>query len=127
MTAFASQLCPDYILREARQDGVEFLVGFESEFVLLESVSPVRVGSHHQYSEAKGFLASLRETKALEEMVDALLNSGIKVEACHPEGAAGQVSHFSVSIDFAPNSLCHTPCSMKLQRVPSILWQPPTL
>ncbi|XP_006458139.1 hypothetical protein AGABI2DRAFT_190495 [Agaricus bisporus var. bisporus H97] len=78
------------IMAEAKKDGVEFLVGFESEFFLLESTSPVRIGSRHQYSEAKGFLTSLRETKALEEIVDALIDSGIKVETCHPETGHGQ-------------------------------------
>jgi glutamine synthetase len=79
------------VSREARKDGVEFLIGFESEFYLLESTDPVRVNSHHQYSEAKGLLTNLRETKALEEIVDALIDSGIKVETWHPETGHGQV------------------------------------
>lgn len=83
--------------REAQRNGVEFLVGFESEFILLDSTDPVRPGNHHQYSESKGLLAGLRETKVLEEIVDALIDSGIKVETWHPEAGPGQVASFSPS------------------------------
>ncbi|EKM82695.1 hypothetical protein AGABI1DRAFT_111276 [Agaricus bisporus var. burnettii JB137-S8] len=78
------------LVAEAQKDGVEFLIGFESEFNLLTSINPVRAGSHHQYGGARGLLVGLPETKALQEIVDALIDSGIKVEACHPEAGPGQ-------------------------------------
>jgi glutamine synthetase len=98
------------IVEEAKKDGVEFLLGFESEFYLLESTDPVRVNSQHQYSEAKGLLTSLRETKALEEIVDALIDSGIKVETWHPETGHGQYEIVTSPLDplGAADALVHT-------------------
>lgn len=85
---------------------MEFLIGFESEFNLLTSINPVRAGSHHQYGGARGLLVGLPETKALQEIVDALIDSGVKVEACHPEAGPGQVSPSS-SLCISLNRFLH--------------------
>ncbi len=79
------------MISNAKRGGVEFLVGIEMEFVLLESTNPVRTGNIHQSSEVRGLLTGLPETQALEEIADALIESGIQLEAYHPETAPGQV------------------------------------
>jgi glutamine synthetase len=80
---------------EARSEtNTAFLVGFESEFVLLRrgpdgepTVQPV---NRAPWSGTRGLLAGTPEAAALEEMVQSLLAMGIHVEQYHTEGAAGQ-------------------------------------
>ncbi|KAF9451041.1 glutamine synthetase/guanido kinase [Macrolepiota fuliginosa MF-IS2] len=92
--AVKSLICPrtklkDIVL-EAADAGVEFLVGFESEFILLESTNPIRTANTHQWSGSRGISSGLIEAQVLEEIVDSLIQSGIKVEIYHPELAPGQ-------------------------------------
>ncbi|KXN82102.1 Protein fluG [Leucoagaricus sp. SymC.cos] len=87
-------MCPRSKLRElvdiAKEDGVEFLVGFESEFCFLESTNPVKHANIHQYSDARGLIPSLRESQCLEEIVNSLIDSGVQVETWHCEAGPGQ-------------------------------------
>ncbi len=61
------------------------------EFVLLESTNPVRPSNVYQPSEVKGLLTGSPEAQILEEIADALMESGIQVETYHPEDDPGQV------------------------------------
>lgn len=82
-----------FIVRDAKEDGVEFLVGIEMEFVLLKSTNPVRTANtaSNQSSGVNALLTGLPETQVLEEIADALIQSGIHLETYHPETAPGQV------------------------------------
>ncbi|KAF5358289.1 hypothetical protein D9756_001587 [Leucocoprinus leucothites] len=87
-------MCPRSTLRDlvqmAKQDGIEFIVGYENEFTFLLSTDPVTPGNIHQYSDAKGLIPSLRETQCLEEIVNCLIESGVNVETWHCEAGPGQ-------------------------------------
>ncbi|KAL4257888.1 glutamine synthetase family protein [Pleurotus pulmonarius] len=88
-------LCPRTILNRIVEDarvslGLDFLVGFETEFILLSSVSPVQAVNEVSYGRASGLRTGSPEYIALEEMLDALQLSGIEVQALHKEGAPGQ-------------------------------------
>ncbi|KAF7430296.1 hypothetical protein PC9H_006000 [Pleurotus ostreatus] len=88
-------LCPRTILNRIVEDarvslGLDFLVGFETEFILLSSVSPVKAVNEASYGRASGLRTGSPEYLALEEMLDALHLSGIEVQALHKEGAPGQ-------------------------------------
>ncbi|KAL0567716.1 hypothetical protein V5O48_014277 [Marasmius crinis-equi] len=88
-------ICPRTALKKAveraRDEGVEFLVGFEIEFILLSSTSPV-VPVHkleHYMSSLALPAGSVAET-VLEEIVESLQECGIEVVMYHSEGAPGQ-------------------------------------
>ncbi|KAK1230790.1 hypothetical protein PQX77_006104 [Marasmius sp. AFHP31] len=69
----------------------EFLVGFETKFILLSSTRPVPTASNiHQWSSPSGFLAGSKEATILEEIGDAMQTSGLSLEMIHPEAAPGQ-------------------------------------
>lgn len=79
----------DRLFREAKAAGVEFLVGIETEFILLDAEDkPVSVAPWA--STAKILSGSVAAT-VLEEIVDALEASGIEVLMYHAEAAPGQV------------------------------------
>ncbi len=81
--------------RHARKKaGVEFLVGFETEFILLKSTNPIEAVSYHDYSASHGLPTGSIESRVLREISDALIKAGIEVTLYHPEGAPGQVSAF---------------------------------
>jgi len=81
-----------YLIRIAKQDGIEFIVGYENEFTFLLSADPVKPGNIHQYTDARGLIPSLREAQCLEDIVNSLVESGIDVETWHCEAGPGQVS-----------------------------------
>ncbi|KAF9466906.1 FLU1-II [Collybia nuda] len=88
--------CPRGILRmiiekARRVSGVEFLVGFETEFVLLSSTSPVTPVHHkHAYSNTLALPTGSIAEVVLEEIVEALQISGIEVQMYHAEASFGQ-------------------------------------
>jgi len=84
-----------YSIRIAKQDGIEFIVGYENEFTFLLSADPVKPGNIHQYTDARGLLPTLREAQCLEDIVNSLIESGIDVETWHCEAGPGQVSSTS--------------------------------
>lgn len=73
-----------------KQSGLEFLVGFESEFVLLKSTSPLVPVNNHGYSMNRALAVGAVETIVLEEIVDSLIESGVEVQMYHSETAPGQ-------------------------------------
>ncbi|KAJ7183147.1 hypothetical protein C8R46DRAFT_1344044 [Mycena filopes] len=88
-------LCPRSLLRRILGQikdsaNTEFLVGFETEFILLKSTDPTEPSNIHDFSASVGLLAGSAEAKALEEMADAITASGIVLEMYHPEAAPGQ-------------------------------------
>ncbi|KAJ7650696.1 hypothetical protein FB45DRAFT_1077651 [Roridomyces roridus] len=87
-------LCPrtllKRILKQIKSRGTEFLVGFETEFILLRSTDPVEPSNIHDWSASVGFLAGSTESVVLEEIANAIRQSGIPLEMYHPEAAPGQ-------------------------------------
>ncbi|KAF8827170.1 hypothetical protein HHX47_DHR5000569 [Lentinula edodes] len=89
------EMCPrtalSRIIREVRTKcSAEFLVGFESEFILLKSTNPVVSMNVHGWSASAGMLNGSIEAEIMEEIADSLQASGITVELFHPEAAPGQ-------------------------------------
>ena len=81
-----------FFSRDAQNtSGIQFLVGFETEFVLLRGTSPIQPVNPHGWSNSAALLAGTDEEKALSEMADALQQSGIELQMYHAEAAPGQV------------------------------------
>ncbi|KAK0191284.1 hypothetical protein F5146DRAFT_1047990 [Armillaria mellea] len=79
------------VVEHARKKaGVEFLVGFETEFILLKSMNPIEAVSYHDYSASSGLPTGSIESRVLREISDALIKAGIEVTLYHPEAAPGQ-------------------------------------
>ncbi|KAJ6630997.1 hypothetical protein B0H10DRAFT_702781 [Mycena sp. CBHHK59/15] len=88
-------LCPRTLLRRIAEEvkkshDTEFLVGFETEFILLKSTDPVEPSNIHDWSASDGLLAGSTESIVLQEIADAVRASGIALEMFHPEAAPGQ-------------------------------------
>ncbi|KAE9404814.1 glutamine synthetase/guanido kinase [Gymnopus androsaceus JB14] len=88
-------MCPrttlSRIIREVKDTcSAEFLIGCESEFILLKSTNPVQPLSVHNWSASDGLLAGSKGAEIMEEIADSLQASGIKLEVFHPESAPGQ-------------------------------------
>jgi glutamine synthetase len=82
-----------YIRTARTVSEVEFLVGFETEFILLTSTSPITTIHNLQgYSNSLALPTGSLAEKVLEEIVEALELSGIEVQMYHAEAAPGQVS-----------------------------------
>ncbi|KAJ4479135.1 hypothetical protein J3R30DRAFT_3702204 [Lentinula aciculospora] len=93
--AIEVEICPrtalSRIIREVQNTcKAEFLVGFESEFILLKSTNPVVPLNVHAWSSSAGMLNGSKEAEIMEDIADSLQASGIKVELLHPEAAPGQ-------------------------------------
>lgn len=100
----AAALCPRGVLRRAVSHaasaaGLEFLVGFEVEFTLLQRTddpsNKYRMISHdgHAWSMARSLAvlgASGGASTAADDILDALRKADIAVEQFHAEGAPGQ-------------------------------------
>ena len=77
--------------RDAKQScDANFLVGFESEFILLSSTNPVEPSNVHQWSSAAGFLAGSQEATILGEIGSTMRASGLSLQMIHSEAAPGQ-------------------------------------
>lgn len=73
---------------------VEFLVGFETEFILLKSTDPITaVHGNHAYSNSLALPTGSVAERVLEEIADALQASGVELLMYHPEASFGQVCH----------------------------------
>jgi glutamine synthetase len=88
-------LCPrttlKRIVEEAKTSaGVEFLVGFETEFILLKSTSPIQAVNNHGWSNSPKLPSGSIEAKVLEEIAQALQASGVELQMYHAEAAPGQ-------------------------------------
>lgn len=86
-------ICPRALLKkiafDASQGGIDFLVGFETEFILLnkDSYEPV---NEHGWSCSPALLTGSAESTVLEEIAASLAADGIELQMYHAEGAPGQ-------------------------------------
>ncbi|KAG6819564.1 hypothetical protein H0H93_010694 [Arthromyces matolae] len=87
-------LCPraalQRVVRKADAAGVHFLVGFETEFILLKSTSPVEPLGEHNTMDSKAIFTGSVEDRLLEEIADGIQASGINLQLYHAETAPGQ-------------------------------------
>lgn len=89
-------LCPRSILarlvKEAQdRAGVSFLVGVESEFILLKETTPEPVfACSGDWSTSVKFRTGSAEAAALEEIARCLVEAGIELQMYHAEAAPGQ-------------------------------------
>ena len=70
--------------------GVEFLVGFESEFILLKNTNPIEAINDHGWSIAQAFASGTTGAQVLDEIADALVLADIELQQYHSEAAPGQ-------------------------------------
>jgi glutamine synthetase len=71
--------------------GVEFLVGVETEFILLKSTHPIEAASDGPWSASRALPSGSAAAQCLEEIADALQFGGIELLMYHAEAAPGQV------------------------------------
>jgi glutamine synthetase len=76
--------------REARRFDVEFLIGFELEFILLKNTTTLEPVNRQPWCCSLALPSGSDETKAMEEIVDNLALSGVEVQSYHPEVSPGQ-------------------------------------
>jgi glutamine synthetase len=72
---------------------VHYLVGFETEFILLQKTEDILIKAvnEHPWSASRALLSGSPEATCMEAIVDALEQCGITVEMYHAEAAPGQV------------------------------------
>ncbi|KAI0305256.1 hypothetical protein B0F90DRAFT_1625177 [Multifurca ochricompacta] len=91
---FKVPLCPRGLLRDVvnngKASGVEFLVGVESEFILLKSKYPIEAVNDAPWSASRALLSGSDAAKCLQDIADALQIGGIEVLMYHAEAAPGQ-------------------------------------
>jgi glutamine synthetase len=78
-------------LRKGKELGVEFLVGVETEFILLKSTDPVVPVAYASWSASRALLSGSVAEKCLEDIAGALQHGGIELQMYHAEAAPGQV------------------------------------
>ena len=72
--------------------GVSFLVGVESEFILVSATRPEPVCVNYaDWSCASKFRTGSVENAVLEEIAGCLVAAGIELQMYHAEAAPGQV------------------------------------
>ncbi|KAG1733151.1 hypothetical protein EDB19DRAFT_1639816 [Suillus lakei] len=87
-------MCPrstlNRIVDTAKSYNAAFLVGFESEFILLKSTNPIEAVNAHGWNSARALPSGTKETEVIEEIARGLINSGIELMMYHSEAAPGQ-------------------------------------
>ncbi|KAF5387245.1 hypothetical protein D9757_006859 [Collybiopsis confluens] len=88
-------VCPRTLLKRVVEEAqtssqTKFLVGFETEFILLSSTRPVIASSIHQFSSSSAFFAGSKEALILEEIGDSMREAGLSLQMIHSEAAPGQ-------------------------------------
>ncbi|KAG6853772.1 hypothetical protein C0991_001483 [Blastosporella zonata] len=87
-------LCPratlQRVVKQSSNAGIDYLVGFESEFILLKSTNPVLAASNHSWTATNGFPSGSVVAKTLKEIADGIQSSGIELQMYHAEAAPGQ-------------------------------------
>ncbi|KDQ20088.1 hypothetical protein BOTBODRAFT_101449 [Botryobasidium botryosum FD-172 SS1] len=88
-------LCPRTILRRVvesakQSSGVEFLTGYEIEFILLKSTSPIEAVNDHGWSCSAAIPSGTAVSQALDEMAQKIIEAGIVLQMYHSEAAPGQ-------------------------------------
>ncbi|TFY82140.1 hypothetical protein EWM64_g1875 [Hericium alpestre] len=91
---FKAPLCPRGLLKktvdDARSVGVEFLVGIETEFILLKSTDPIEAVNDEAWSVSAALTTGSVEATVLEEIADSLKKSSVELLMYHAEAAPGQ-------------------------------------
>ncbi|KAI9461333.1 hypothetical protein HD554DRAFT_2176299 [Boletus coccyginus] len=93
--SFEVPLCPRTVLsrliRYAVEElGIQFLVGIETEFILLKSADPLVPVNGRPYSTTLALSTGTVEARVLEEIADSIQADGIELQMYHSEGAPGQ-------------------------------------
>lgn len=92
--ALSVPLCPRGLLRgivnKGHALGVEFLVGFETEFILLKTTHPIEAVNDAPWSATRAVPSGSDAAKCLEEIADALQTGEIELLMYHSEAAPGQ-------------------------------------
>ncbi|KAI0343382.1 glutamine synthetase/guanido kinase [Trametopsis cervina] len=89
-------LCPRWILKQVldraqKAAGITYLVGYESEFILLSATEPTIVPVNWADRSASSKMRSSSvQSKVMEEIADLLDGAGIELQMYHPEAAPGQ-------------------------------------
>lgn len=88
--------CPRTLLKRIAKRaldgaGVTYLVGFESEFILLSSTSPIVPVNEADWSVSSKLPSGSLEATVLEEIAQKLAAAGIELQMYHAEAAPGQV------------------------------------
>ncbi|ESK91609.1 glutamine synthetase guanido kinase [Moniliophthora roreri MCA 2997] len=91
----ASEICPRMALKRVVDDAknrakIEFLVGFETEFILLKSTDPIVPVNIHSWTAGEALRTGSVEARVMREIVDSLQNSGVEIDMYHAEAAPGQ-------------------------------------
>ncbi|KZP10907.1 glutamine synthetase/guanido kinase [Athelia psychrophila] len=91
----STDLCPRTNLQRIADDardraGVEFLVGFESEFILLKSNNTLEAVNTHGYGIKRALISGSIEAQVMEEIAHALNVASIELQMYHSETASGQ-------------------------------------
>jgi glutamine synthetase len=101
---------------------VHYLVGFETEFVLLQKTddNSIKAVSEHHYSASRAIVTGSPAAACIENIVTALEQCGITVEMYHAEAASGQVRFSIIVLGIMP---VFTSYSMRSSRHHSPLWR----
>jgi len=75
---------------KGRNLGVQFLVGVETEFILLKSTYPIEAVNDAPWSASRALLSGSVAEKCLEDIAHALQAGGIELLMYHSEAAPGQ-------------------------------------
>ncbi|KAG2129655.1 uncharacterized protein EDB93DRAFT_1182164 [Suillus bovinus] len=78
------------IVNTAKSYNAAFLVGFETEFILLKSTDPIEGVNPHGWNSARALPSGTKETEVIEEIARGLIESGIELMMYHSEAAPGQ-------------------------------------
>ena len=88
---FLLLLTKKHLSRKAKNEpNVSFLIGVESEFILLKQTNPIEAVSNHGWSNSSALPPGSVEAKVLEEIADALNTAGIELQMYQAEAAPGQ-------------------------------------
>jgi len=87
-------MCPRSVLKRiidtAASYNAAFLVGVESEFILLKNTNPIETVNTHGWSNSQALASGTKETEAMEDIAQGLIKSGIELMMYHSEAAPGQ-------------------------------------
>ncbi|KAG2064132.1 glutamine synthetase/guanido kinase [Suillus decipiens] len=87
-------LCPrstlNRIVDTAKSYNAAFLVGFETEFILLKSTNPIEAVNPHGWNSSRALPSGTKETEVIEEIARRIIDSGIELMLYHSEAAPGQ-------------------------------------
>lgn len=79
--------------REALKEySATFFIGFETEVILIKSLSPLKAVNDYGWSENPSLSAGTVEAVVTEEIANSLMKAGIDLQMYHSESSPGQVN-----------------------------------